>query len=61
MAGILEKIAKDKQQKERKTDQIPVAHSCESSYHQHRMMIDDPTIIIKTIGTMIILDATTRM
>ncbi len=35
MAGILEKIAKDKQPKERKTAQLPVARSRESSYHQH--------------------------
>ena len=32
-AGILEKIAKDKQPKERKTAQLPVAHSRESSNH----------------------------
>jgi hypothetical protein len=35
VAGILEKIAKDKQPKERKTAQLPVARSRESSYHQH--------------------------
>jgi hypothetical protein len=35
VAGILEKIAKDKQPKERKMAQLPVAHSCESIYHQH--------------------------
>ncbi len=34
-AGILKKIAKDKQPKERKTAQLPVARSCESSYRQH--------------------------
>jgi hypothetical protein len=34
-AGVLEKIAKDKQPKERKTAQRPVARSRESSYHQH--------------------------
>jgi hypothetical protein len=34
-AGILKKIAKDKQPKERKTAQLPVARSRESSYHQH--------------------------
>ncbi len=34
-AGILEKIAKDKQPKERKTTQLPVARSRESSYCQH--------------------------
>jgi hypothetical protein len=34
-AGVLEKIAKDKQPKERKTAQLPVAHSRESSYCQH--------------------------
>jgi hypothetical protein len=34
-AGVLEKIAKDKQPKERKTAQLPVARSCESSYRQH--------------------------
>jgi hypothetical protein len=34
-AGVLEKIAKDKQPKERKTAQLPVACSCESSYRQH--------------------------
>ncbi len=34
-AGILEKIAKDKQPKEKKTAQLPVARSRESSYHQH--------------------------
>jgi hypothetical protein len=35
VAGILEKIIKDKQPKEKKTAQLPVACSCESSYHQH--------------------------
>jgi hypothetical protein len=34
-AGVLEKIAKDKQPKERKTAQLPVASSRESSYRQH--------------------------
>jgi hypothetical protein len=34
-AGILEKITKDKQLKERKTAQLPIACSSESSYHQH--------------------------
>jgi hypothetical protein len=34
-AGILEKIAKYKQPKERKTAQLPVTRSHESSYHQH--------------------------
>ncbi len=34
-AGVLEKIAKDKQLKERKMAQLPVARSRESSYHQH--------------------------
>jgi hypothetical protein len=34
-AGILEKIAKEKQTKERKTAWLPVACSHESSYHQH--------------------------
>jgi hypothetical protein len=34
-AGILKKIAKDKQPKDMKTAQLPVARSCESSYHQH--------------------------
>jgi hypothetical protein len=34
-AGIVEKIAKDKQPKERKTAQLPVTRSHESSYHQH--------------------------
>jgi hypothetical protein len=32
-AGVVEKIAKDKQPKERKTAQLPVAHSRESSNH----------------------------
>jgi hypothetical protein len=36
VAGMLEKIAKDKQPKKRKTAQLPVARSRESSYHQHR-------------------------
>jgi hypothetical protein len=35
VAGVLEKIAKDKQPKERKTAQLPVACSRESSYRQH--------------------------
>jgi hypothetical protein len=35
VAGVLEKITNDKQPKERKTAQLPVARSCESSYHQH--------------------------
>jgi hypothetical protein len=35
VAGVLEKIAKDKQPKERKTAQLPVAHNRESSYRQH--------------------------
>jgi hypothetical protein len=35
VAGIFEKIAKDKQLKERKTTQLPIARSHESSYHQH--------------------------
>ncbi len=35
VAGVLEKMAKDKQQKERKTAQLPVACSGESSYRQH--------------------------
>jgi hypothetical protein len=35
VAGILEKIAKNKQPKERKTAQLPVARSRESSYRQH--------------------------
>jgi hypothetical protein len=34
-ADIFEKIAKDKQQKERKTAQLPVACSSESSHRQH--------------------------
>ncbi len=34
-AGVLEKIAKDKQQKERGMAQLPVACSRESSYCQH--------------------------
>jgi hypothetical protein len=34
-AGVLKKIAKDKQPKEKKTAQLPVAHSHEWSYHQH--------------------------
>jgi hypothetical protein len=32
VAGLLEKIAKDKQPKEKKTAQLPVAHSRESGY-----------------------------
>jgi hypothetical protein len=35
VAGILKKIVKDKQPKERKMAQLPVARSHESSYHQH--------------------------
>ncbi len=35
VAGILEKIAKNKQPKERKTAQLPIARSRESSYRQH--------------------------
>jgi hypothetical protein len=35
-AGVFEKVAKDKQPEERKTAQLPVARSRESSYHQHR-------------------------
>ncbi len=35
VAGVLEKIAKDKQPKERKAAQLPVARSRESSYGQH--------------------------
>jgi hypothetical protein len=35
VAGVLEKIAKDKQPKERKMAQLPVARSRESSYRQH--------------------------
>ncbi len=35
LAGILKKIAKDKQPKERKMAQLSVACSCESSYHHH--------------------------
>jgi hypothetical protein len=35
VAGVLEKIAKDKQPKERNMAQLPVARSHESSYHQH--------------------------
>ncbi len=35
VAGILEKIAKHKQPKERKMAQLPAARSRESSYHQH--------------------------
>jgi hypothetical protein len=35
VAGILEKIVKDKQPNERKTAQLPVARSHELSYHQH--------------------------
>ncbi len=34
-AGVLDKIAKNKQPKERKTAQLPVARSRESSYRQH--------------------------
>jgi hypothetical protein len=34
-AGVLEKIGNDKQPKEKKTAQFPVARSHESSYHQH--------------------------
>jgi hypothetical protein len=36
VAGILDKIAKDKKQpNEKKTAHLPTAHSHESSYHQH--------------------------
>jgi hypothetical protein len=36
VAGILEKIAKDKKQlKEKKTAHLPVVPTCESSYQQH--------------------------
>jgi hypothetical protein len=36
-AGVLEKIAEDKKQpKEKSTAHVPTAHSCESSYKQHR-------------------------
>jgi hypothetical protein len=36
LAGVLDKIAKDKKQlKEKKTAHLPVARSRESSYHQH--------------------------
>jgi hypothetical protein len=35
-AGVIEKIAKDKQPKEKKTAHVPTARSHESSYHQHR-------------------------
>jgi hypothetical protein len=34
-AGVLEKIAKDKQPKEKKTAHAPTTHSYKSSYHQH--------------------------
>jgi hypothetical protein len=34
-AGVFEKIAKVKQPKERKTAQLPVTRSRESSYRQH--------------------------
>jgi hypothetical protein len=34
-AGVLKKIAMDKQPKERKMAQLPVARSRESSYNQH--------------------------
>ncbi len=34
-AGILEKIAKDKKPKKRKTAQLPITHSRELSYRQH--------------------------
>jgi hypothetical protein len=71
VAGILKKIAKDKQPEERKTAQLPVARSRESSYHQQYIvtiieatdataMINDPTIVIETIGATIALNATTR-
>ncbi len=75
-AGVLEKTAKDKQPKEKKTAQLPVArnHDHESSYRQHRSvtiatiikatnattMIDNPTIVIETIGAMIALNMKTR-
>jgi hypothetical protein len=35
VAGILDKITKDKQPKEKKVAQLPVARSRESSYRQH--------------------------
>jgi hypothetical protein len=35
MAGILKKISKDKQPKEKKMAQLPVARSHELSYHRH--------------------------
>jgi hypothetical protein len=34
-AGVLEKIAKNKQPKKRKMAQLPITHSRESSYQQH--------------------------
>jgi hypothetical protein len=38
VAGILEKIARDKKQpKEKSTAHVPTARSCESSYKQHRL------------------------
>jgi hypothetical protein len=37
-SGILEKITKDKQPKERKTAQLPIARSHESSYRQHHSL-----------------------
>jgi hypothetical protein len=72
--GVLKKIAKDKQLKERKMAQLPVARSRESSYCQHcsrtiatiikatnaTAMINDLTIVIEMIGATIALDATTR-
>jgi hypothetical protein len=36
VAGVLKKIAKDMQPKEKKTAQLPIARSRESSYGQHR-------------------------
>jgi hypothetical protein len=36
VTGVLEKIAKDKQPKEKKTAQLPVARSRKSSYRQYR-------------------------
>jgi hypothetical protein len=35
VAGVLKKIAKDKQPKEKKTAQLPVVRSRESSYPQY--------------------------
>jgi hypothetical protein len=71
VAGVLEKIAKDKQPKERKMAQLPVTRSCESSYCLVNIpttvkstnvtaMIDNLTIVIKTICATIALNRTTR-